>query len=192
MLNPDGVARGHYRLDNFGINLNRMYENPNPQEHPSIYAVTRLLKSLDSQDSNNKLFLYMDLHAHAGKRGCFIYGNHFESFEQQVTSNLYPRMIAANTCNFDYEECNFTEKLMKKKDKSKKDQDGDSMSREGAGRVAIHKLLGGLIHSYTLECNYCCGTRVNKIQKRFDTFNNRYLKETDALLDPFSKHYSQF
>jgi hypothetical protein len=63
----------------------------------------------------------MDLHAHAGKRGCFIYGNHFESFEQQVTSNLYPRMIAANTCNFDYEECNFTEKLMKKKDKSKKD-----------------------------------------------------------------------
>ena len=38
-----------------------------------------------------------------------------------------------NTLNFDFSECNFTEKLMTVKDKR------DQLSREGAGRVAIHK-----------------------------------------------------
>jgi hypothetical protein len=57
------------------------------------------------------------LHAHAGKRGCFIYGNHFEDEKEKAMSLLYPKLIAMNTLNFDFEECNFTERLMSIKDK---------------------------------------------------------------------------
>lgn len=49
MLNPDGVARGHYRLDTLGQNLNRFYENPDPQKQPSIFAAKTLVKNIYSQ-----------------------------------------------------------------------------------------------------------------------------------------------
>ncbi len=108
----------------------------------------------------------MDLHAHAGKRGCFIYGNSFDNFDHQVKSLLYPKMISMNTLNFDFEECNFTEKLMLKKDKNPQPL-SDTKSREGAGRVAIHKECGNLIFSYTMECNYCCGIRINSLEAKY-------------------------
>jgi murein tripeptide amidase MpaA len=31
IFNPDGVARGHFRVDTNGINLNRCYINPSPK-----------------------------------------------------------------------------------------------------------------------------------------------------------------
>lgn len=71
LVNPDGVARGSWRFDTNGINLNRRYVDPDQQSQPTIAAVKEeILK--EHQRGNLKLFV--DFHAHRVKRGCFIYG----------------------------------------------------------------------------------------------------------------------
>lgn len=72
MLNPDGVYHGYYRLDAFGQNLNRHYRTPELDKQPSAYAVRKLVQHLHSE---NRIFFYVDMHSHAGKKGCFLYGN---------------------------------------------------------------------------------------------------------------------
>ncbi|XP_075353685.1 cytosolic carboxypeptidase-like protein 5 isoform X3 [Mycteria americana] len=106
------------------------------------------------QDSG--LAYYVDLHGHASKRGCFMYGNSFSDENDQVESMLFPKLISLNSPHFDFTGCNFSEKNMYAKDKR------DGQSKEGSGRVAVYKALG-IIHSYTLECNYNTGRSVNSI-----------------------------
>lgn len=60
-----------------------------------------------------------------------------------------------NCVNFDFNECNFSDKIMTKKDKK-------GESREGTGRVAIYRATG-ITHCYTIECNYHNGRKINHI-----------------------------
>ena len=73
------------------------------------------------------------------KRGCFIYGNHFQEEDTQVDNLLYPKLVSLNTAHFDFTACNFTERNMYTRDKR------DGLSKEGAGRVAVHKAIG-IVH----------------------------------------------
>ena len=114
MLNPDGVARGHYRHDTRGVNLNRVYMNPSAKVHPTVRAAHAVALSAASE---GRMALYVDMHAHATKRGCFFYGNALDSGEQQVENQLMALLLSVNSRHFDYSGCNFSPEHMHRVDK---------------------------------------------------------------------------
>ena len=153
IINVDGVYRGFQRCDTNGVNLNRLYLNPNLGDAPQIYAIKELIKDLHKED-RERFYCYLDLHGHATKRGCFFYGNHMD-YSKSIDSFLYAKLIALNDPNFDFEGSVFSEKLMRIKDRK-------GESREGSGRVGIFKAIN-IARCYTLECNYNTGKVVNAV-----------------------------
>jgi cytosolic carboxypeptidase protein 5 len=124
--------------------------NPSPHEQPTIYQAK---KAVVQQQEYGNLKIYIDLHGHANKKGCFIFGNNLKG-DQQADNMLFARLVSLNSLNFDFQECSFAEKLMTAKDA------GSGLSREGSGRVGIFKATN-LINCYTLECHYQTGRRIN-------------------------------
>jgi cytosolic carboxypeptidase protein 5 len=151
MLNPDGVARGHSRADTTGQNLNRMYRNPDPRKHPTIFALRHLMLTLES---TGRLALYVDMHAHANKKGAFFFGNAMPVVDQ-VQNLLYPKLVALNTPHFEFTQCNFSESNMFAMGKNGETKDGSS-------RVTIFQETG-FVHSYTIESSYVTGNGQNPI-----------------------------
>ncbi|XP_051909357.1 cytosolic carboxypeptidase-like protein 5 [Hippocampus zosterae] len=127
-----------------------------PKEGPPTILVAKEKEQESLPPKDGGVAYYVDLHGHASKRGCFMYGNNLPDESQQVENVLYPRLIAINSPHFDFLGCNFSEKNMYARDKR------DGQSKEGSGRVAIHKAIG-ILHSYTLECNYNTGKALNPI-----------------------------
>jgi hypothetical protein len=173
MLNPDGVYRGHFRMDQYGHNLNRYYNTPDASTQPSIFAAKSLLDHYAKQQT---LSVYLDFHAHASKRGCFIYGNVLDSIEDQVQNQLFCKLIAMNTPHFDYEGCLFSREHMVRIDPG--DQ-AKGLTAEGSGRVATY-LAYGLIHSYTIECNYNTSRIGNEVPPPEQEIGGQYITPASA------------
>lgn len=167
MLNPDGVVRGHSRVDANGVDLNRTYDAPSSQKHPATHAMRIMLHALcedgtaaaesaephgllhgATDDAEGGLALYVDMHAHANKRGTFIYGNSMPA-ENLLRCLLYTRLIALNTPYFDFTACNFTEVNMKSVGNVGK-------SKAASSRVAMY-LDTGMVHSYVIETSHVEG-----------------------------------
>lgn len=150
LLNPDGVYRGYYRLDTRGVNLNRSYTAPEIACHPTIWAVKEVITRLNTLGN---LYAYIDLHAHASKRGIFVYGNHMD-FWRDVTARAFAKTLSLNCPHFDYEGSIFDEEHMKTVD--------NSGSKEGAGRVALY-LSTGVPLCFTLETNFNSGANLGTL-----------------------------
>ncbi|KAK7196809.1 metallo-peptidase, Clan MC, Family M14 [Novymonas esmeraldas] len=164
MLNPDGVIRGHSRVDSNGTDLNRMYRDPSRKRHPAPYAVVALLRSL-----GNRVALFIDMHAHANKRGSFFYGNSMDG-PNQIENLLYAKLVSLNTPYLDFRSCNFSEANMFAVGKSGKSKDSSS-------RVVVFTELG-IVHGYTIEASPVMAEALNPIV----VLPNHTADEADACL----------
>lgn len=133
MLNPDGVSRGHSRMDQFGVNLNRSYNKPDPFMEPTIYHLKKLYETLLSVYAE-RFFIYIDFHSHASQSTSFMFGNQLP-VEVNHWNKAFARLVEIHAHNlFEYSVCRFSK--------------GHMSTKDGASRV----LFGlRLIHSYTIE-----------------------------------------
>ena len=178
-LNPDGVARGYYRLDSLGQNLNRHYSDPGQHQQPTIWAAKKCIEQYAR--AFNQLEVFIDMHAHASKKGVFVFGNALPEQGRQADNITFAKLIAMNCLNFDMNECNFSERIMNLKDKN-------GMSRDGSSRVALQRATG-LTHCYTLECNHHSGKRINTLAPKL-VKSSGYIEEETPVSDPQSKTYA--
>jgi hypothetical protein len=151
IINPDGVARGHFRADLYGVNLNRVYLDPSLERAPTVYGIKALVTHFQE-----RIFFFLDMHAHSNKKGAFFYGNCMD-FHKQIDIYLMAKLVQLNCVNFDLAACNFTEENMYQKDKN-----GDS--RDGSSRVAFH-IVNGIARCYTLESTYNMGSVINPVPR---------------------------
>lgn len=157
MLNPDGVSRGHFRRDARGDDLNRHYwPELDALAHPAQVAFVSLVAS-----ARSRLAAVVDLHAHATKRGCFLFGNAPASPAHRVQTQMLAALIAAHSPHFDFDACEFSRRK--------------ESAVPGSARVALrryglcdtkdhqHDHRGSWTppHAYTIECNYNQGRPVD-------------------------------
>jgi len=157
VLNPDGVHNGYTRGDTEGRNLNRYYDTATKQEHPTIYALRELFVKLH-RETPGGLYMYVDLHAHATRRGAFLYGNKLGRPEDIAHTLTFVDQMAVRCPQFDRSGCNFTEKNMQSKGRN------DSRTKQGCSRVALYALTGHT-RTFTFEVNYA-GSRAGKENNR--------------------------
>jgi hypothetical protein len=169
MLNPDGVFHGHYRSDTRGADLNRKYSSALESDSdtaaprrmgnfPSCHACLEVARQLHANPATGSsegggLHLYIDTHAHAGRRGCFFYGNQIDDPRLRDDSALFARLVALNTRWFDFDGCTWF----------------GSDAHGGSARAAVFAATGGMPHVYTLECNYDSGVKPNTLPPRHGT-----------------------
>mmetsp|Transcript_86715 Transcript_86715/g.260327 ORF Transcript_86715/g.260327 Transcript_86715/m.260327 type:complete len:244 (-) Transcript_86715:455-1186(-) len=160
MLNPDGVAFGHCRADARGIDLNRMYAQPSHDEQPSVHAALAVAQQLHGRGD---LYCYIDAHAHGNRRGCFFYANALPTESARQDAALYARLVALNARWLDVEGCAWKK------------------SNKGSARGAMFAMTG-LPLTFTLECNYDSGIRVNELLPRYEKAIDESGAGTDAAL----------
>lgn len=106
----------HYNSEKQQKAMHTQYFSQQPHQGLNISMDFRMQtdengdKSIVEESSN--LFLYLDLHGHASKKGVFMYGNHLPNTLEAVEVMLLPRLMSMNCHHFAFDACNFSERNM--------------------------------------------------------------------------------
>ena len=103
MLNPDGVINGNTRCNLVGVDLNRVWIEPNKKLHPSIWHTKQLLIEFQKE---RELFLFCDLHGHSRKKNMFMYGN-CEKNDTRYREKVFPYLLEKAADIFNFNDCSF-------------------------------------------------------------------------------------
>ncbi|XP_044129566.1 cytosolic carboxypeptidase 1 isoform X1 [Bufo gargarizans] len=149
MLNPDGVINGNHRCSLSGEDLNRQWQSPNADLHPTIYHTKGLLQYLAS--IKRVPLVYCDYHGHSRKKNVFMYGcsiketvwhtNASAASRDIVEDTGYrtlPKVLSQIAPAFSMSSCSF---VVEK-------------SKESTARVVVWQELG-VQRSYTMESTLC-------------------------------------
>ncbi|XP_058280217.1 cytosolic carboxypeptidase 1 isoform X3 [Hirundo rustica] len=149
MLNPDGVINGNHRCSLSGEDLNRQWQNPNPDLHPTIYHAKGLLQYLAA--IKRLPLVYCDYHGHSRKKNVFMYGCSIKETMWHTSVNAascdlmedrgyraLPKILSQTAPAFCMGSCSFVV------EKSKK----------STARVVVWREIG-VQRSYTMESTLC-------------------------------------
>lgn len=151
MLNPDGVINGNYRCSLAGVDLNRVWSEPNRKIHPTIYHTKQMIRRLME---DRETLLFCDMHGHSRKKNIFMYGCENKRarslpiydregynplvVQGRLQEKVFPKILSENYPEaFSFQECNF--KVQR--------------SKESTARVVVWRELG-LANSFTLEASF--------------------------------------
>ncbi|XP_053779413.1 cytosolic carboxypeptidase 1 isoform X3 [Desmodus rotundus] len=149
MLNPDGVINGNHRCSLSGEDLNRQWQSPNPDLHPTIYHTKGLLQYLAAV--KRVPLVYCDYHGHSRKKNVFMYGCSIKEtvwhtsastapcdVVEDVGYRTLPKILSHIAPAFCMSSCSF---VVEK-------------SKESTARVVVWREIG-VQRSYTMESTLC-------------------------------------
>ncbi|XP_076127328.1 cytosolic carboxypeptidase 1 [Alosa pseudoharengus] len=149
MLNPDGVINGSHRCSLSGEDLNRQWQQPNPELHPTIFHAKGLLQYLNA--IQRAPLVFCDYHGHSRKKNVFMYGCSLKETVWQTNINApscelhedlgyrtLPKLLSQLAPAFSMSSCSFVVER----------------SKEATARVVVWRELG-VQRSYTMESTLC-------------------------------------
>ena len=134
MVNADGVINGNTRCSLAGVDLNRMWMDPQRDTHPVVFHLKMLIRQMNQE---RDVILFCDLHGHSRKKNIFMYGNGVKG-DTKYKERIFPYILEQQAEVFSYADCAFSVQRQK----------------EGTGRVVGWKELG-VTNSFTLEASFC-------------------------------------
>eukprot|EP00931_Biecheleriopsis_adriatica_P003971 TRINITY_DN105711_c0_g1_i1.p1 TRINITY_DN105711_c0_g1~~TRINITY_DN105711_c0_g1_i1.p1 ORF type:complete len:1090 (-),score=156.22 TRINITY_DN105711_c0_g1_i1:40-3309(-) len=140
MVNVDGVVHGNSRCTLAGVDPNRVWHDPNPILHPVIFALKNHLRSLtqgllppSAAGPVKGIEMFLDLHGHSAKFGCFFYGSNPAA---HISNAVFPKLCSLISTDLSFEQCHWR----------------CPRSHRKTARYVVFKQFG-VKYAYTMECS---------------------------------------